>query len=385
MWNLFDIPEEISTGEYLQRKKDEATVGLKDELGAYVSEGAEWNLSVRVSEWLGRHGDYQFTAEGAFDEVEFAEEYEKQRNTEVSKDDWVEISAGKENLKDLWQPGMNKLEADYLVRKDEGRRARDFIFAHREGGWRTIAGSALMLATQAVDPTAHIPIFGYGTKVNALGKIFGLSKLVKKFPVIGGFAVNAADAAVGTAIADTALIPWMRSEGTDTPWSAMAWDVMFSMGAAGVLTSAAHGLNRMTRHMNNLDTPGRKHQKALNDYLDETFGDEITPEDIAKTTKEYELYLKEKNEDPVLPEQVTREQKLQEDITEKANFTDEGIDGPIQKEFDARTETDLEELVARRDAGELDADTARTVTEVEELNKKSEAKAQAYEELLDCL
>lgn len=382
MWNLYDIPEEISMDEYIQGKKEEATVGFGDEMSYYVSEGAEWNISMRAADWLGRHGDYQVSTEDPIGELDFADEYERQRRTKISKEEWNELTTGRE-IQGLYKPGMNKLDAEYLIRKDKEREVRDFIYQNRDGGWRTMAGMGLALGTQAIDPSVWVPIFGHGTKVNAIGRAFGLSRLVKSYPVIGGFVVNAADAAVGTALADMAIIPWMHSEGNDTPWSAMAWDVMFSMGAAGLLTSAGHGLNRFTRYVDELDTPGTAHKKALDDYIVETFGDKATPEQIRTVTREYEAWLKQKADDPTPPEFVAKEETLQAEITEKMDFTDDGLERLVEAEHIERANSDLDELLARKEAGELDADTARRATELEAERTKIESDEEVLQELVD--
>lgn len=387
MWNLFDVPRDVPIDEYIQQKKDQATVDFRTEIGAAFDEGLEWNLSYRAARWgttYGR-GDYMVTAEGAFEETEFQEEYERQRNTKVSQEEWTERTKGKDEIKGLWSPSMNKLDADYLIKREEERRVRDWIYEHKKGGWRTGVGLMAGFAAQAADPLIYIPIFGHGTKLSSIGKAFGLSRLVKARPLIAGFTVNALDALVGTALSDLAIIPWMHSEGDDTPWSMMAWDAMFSLGAAGVLTAATHGMNRFGKWTEGRADASIADQTAYKETVRDTIGPDVSEAEFKRTSDEYDAWIKDKGEDPVPEESILREQETQAEINDrKIDITEEGVDRTIQDEFDARTEADFEELTARREAGDLDTETAASVTELEELRSRTEAREAAYDDVFKC-
>jgi hypothetical protein len=176
--------------------------------------------------------------------------YEKFRedrmNRPITKEEYLKQVGSRQGLIEKYDPGrfgMSQLELDGIIRRYDERRFREFIFEHSpDGTWRKAGGIGVMFAMNATDPTNYIPIFGYGSEVNALGRFVGLGKMVGASPGWGAVVVNAADAAAGAALADTYLINRLHSEGENTQWSELMWDVIMSAGAGGVLTAFSVGM-----------------------------------------------------------------------------------------------------------------------------------------------
>ena len=257
---IFQDDIDLSKEGYLDVVSRRAKVGFTTEMGAWAGQALDWMPTVQVANYLSEHGDYLWTTESTFDDAEMkmAEDYNKAQAKKLSKEEF-KSQVGERKLTESWYDGISQLKTDALIRKYDERRFRDFIFDHSPGGWQKATGMGLMFVMNATDPTNYIPIFGIGSEVNAVGKLFGLGKLVAKYPGLGAIAVNAVDAAIGSALADWYVINRLKAEGENTQFSQLVWDSLMSFGAASLITAGAVGISRVlhgqTPRMDISETP----------------------------------------------------------------------------------------------------------------------------------
>jgi hypothetical protein len=151
--------------------------------------------------------------------------------TPLAEDAWRSGPFFREGID--YQEGMTLELAEARARAFDRRRYRDSLVARYQGGPAgQVAGFVAGMAASALSPESYIPFVGPGVRVAAVARL----------GVIGGRALtSAADATIGTALADALILPDLARRGEDVGITDFALDL--ALGAAvGGLFGAGGGL-----------------------------------------------------------------------------------------------------------------------------------------------
>jgi hypothetical protein len=144
--------------------------------------------------------------------------------TPIGEDDWKQSPFFREGI--AYDPSMTEEIADARAQAFDRRRWRDSVIARYQGGVAgQIVGFGAEMLGGAVSPENFVPFVGPGMRAAAVARL----------GVIGGRALtSAADATIGTALADAVILPDLARRGEDVGIADFALDLALGAAVGGV-------------------------------------------------------------------------------------------------------------------------------------------------------
>lgn len=405
---LFQEPTQQTNDEFITNVKGMYTEpSFMTEMGARWGQGADYHFSWQV--WKGiESGDIAFdtpetimigenwTTDAYLDEM--------REKDQISKETWLEKVGHREGLLGKYEEDMTNYQADLLVNRYDERRYRDYILSISPGTLgRQAAGFATVLGMQATDPVNYVPIFGWGRDAGIIGRYMGMQKFLAAYPAKGAFVVGAMDAAAATVLTDAYIIPRLRAEGEEVPWSMLVYDTIAAAGLGGLMSLGTMALTKAdpkvkaeaevdanaaaTAHRKRTSrNVNQRYKQAEFDFTraDEMAGktdlernferesgiDEAGAEDILKIDEEFAADNAEFLRDVGIE---TLDARMREDTQFTQHYDD----------LDVKTlDSWWEDIVVRRDDGDLSKAAEGIINDVELRISRAEKKIEAIEDLL---
>ncbi len=169
-----------------------------------------------------------------------------------------------------YRPDMTPQRARILSEVYDRRRHEEELLDRNSDTWgRKAIGFGAALLANLPDPVNFIPFVGPGAK--------GASIAVRA-------ARGAADAAIGTTMADALILPAAKARGDDVGWSDFALDLMFGAAIGGGVGGVAGKVSGMRRERMLRDL--EPHRQELASLLGESGFDGEAAERLARQTVE---------------------------------------------------------------------------------------------------
>lgn len=241
---------------------DEAVVRAAEmrEYGAFSNrpdlsapEDAYERMAAKRSRLLRNGGE--LSARGGAYELGRSSQIDDAARFRMSEDQWKESEYFREGM--AFDPKMTPVRARIYAEEYDKRRRREEILQRGGGGLRSVLGFGAQMLGSVPDPVNLLPLAS-------------VSRNARLSTRVGGAVL---EGAVGTAIADSIVLPDLKRRGMDLSWEDAALDVLFGAGIGALVGGGgaiAHDLRvrRMRKHAPApvRETVGRAGEKALEDF-----------------------------------------------------------------------------------------------------------------------
>lgn len=264
---LTEKPEDIAAS--IQNRE----TPLGEYLGAKVSAGFD-STSLRAAIDSARATSAEVDAYGDMGRFEGVPQ---DQTPFLSEEDWKSSDNHREGI--AYDPRMTPVRAKILADDFDQRRYRDSLIARSPGGFRSVLGFGAQLLGNLPDPVNFIPLIGEAGAGASIARRAGIGAL---------------EAAAGTALQDTLVIPDLKARGEDVGFADAALDVMFGAALGGMIGGGAGWLDktRTRRARERLDVADRQAIAAgMEKALDDMAGGR--PVDVAEVMGPHEARLQE--------------------------------------------------------------------------------------------
>jgi hypothetical protein len=218
-----DIPE-LSRAEWQYQAANRPT-GFGQYLGAKIKSGFDFSPAGRATEAIVSPGERfgplpQDTAPDVAAEMGFDTETRR-----VNEDEWRKLKLERPGLK-FSGGGTVEYEQARTAAFDERRYRDSLIQRYQSGKTAYVAGFGAMVLGGLASPENFIPFVGPGVR----------AAMTARLGVLGGHvAAGAADATIGTVLADALVLPDLANRGEDVGAADLAMDIALGAVTGGLL------------------------------------------------------------------------------------------------------------------------------------------------------